>query len=142
MISLKEQLGSRLSSHVSASLAADHARCSTASLERLLDETDEYCRTHYEREDGEEMFKRIRNKRQASVKIGIADGQYSFKPDFDKKFDGMDAEIVAEFGEQSKKVAEDRRGELPLSVQEIVGILPADIDVEKVYREHLEEKYR
>ena len=65
-------------------------------LERLLDETDEYCRTHLKREDGEEMFKKIR----------------------------------------------DRRGELPPSVQEIVGILPADIDVEKVYREHLEEKYR
>jgi hypothetical protein len=111
-------------------------------LERLLDETDEYCRTHLEREDGAEMFKRIRNKRQAPVKIGIADGQYSFKLDFDKKFDGMDAEIAAEFGEQSEKVAEDRRGELPLSVQEIAGILPADFDVEKVYREHLEEKYQ
>ena len=96
MISLKEQLVSRLSSHVPASPAADHARCSAASLERLLDETDEYCRTHLKREDGEEMFKKVR----------------------------------------------DRRGELPPSVQEIVGILPADIDVEKVYREHLEEKYR
>lgn len=96
MISLKEQLVSRLSSHVPASPTADYARCSAASLERLLDETDEYCRTHLKREDGEEMFKKIR----------------------------------------------DRRGELPPSVQEIVGILPADIDVEKVYREHLEEKYR
>ena len=87
------------------------------------------------------MFRRIRNKRQTPVKIGIADGQYLFKLDFDKRVDGMDAEIAAEFGEQSEKVAEDRRGELPPSVQEIVGILLADIDVEKVYREHLEEKY-
>lgn len=142
MISLKGQLVSRLASHVPASPAADYARCSTASLERLLDETDEYCRTHYEREDGEEMFKRIRNKRQAPVKIGIADGQYSLKLDFDKRFDGMDAEIASEFGEQSEKVAEDRCGELPPSVQEIVGILSANIDAEKAYCEHLEEKYQ
>ena len=52
------------------------------------------------------------NTRAASIKIGIADGQYAFKPDFDKMFDGMDAEIAAEFGEQSEKVAEERRGEL------------------------------
>ena len=32
-------------------------------LERLLDETDEYCRIHPEREDGEAMFKRIRDRR-------------------------------------------------------------------------------
>ena len=88
------------------------ARYSTASLERLLDETDEYCRTHLEREDGDEMFKRIRNKRQTPVKIGIADGQYSFKLDFDKRFDGMDAEIAAEFSEQFEEVIKERRGEL------------------------------
>jgi len=34
-------------------------------LECLLDETDEYCRTHSEREDGEAMFKRIRDRRHA-----------------------------------------------------------------------------
>ena len=139
-------LASRLSFHDPASVpvspAVGSARYSTASLERLLDETDEYCRTHLEREDGDEMFKRIRNKRQTPVKIGIADGQYSFKLDFDKRFDGMDAEIAAEFGEQSEKVAEERRGELPPAVQEIVGILPADIDAEKAYCEHLEEKYQ
>ena len=38
-------------------------------LERLLDETDEYCRTHPEREDGEKMFKRIRDRRHALRKI-------------------------------------------------------------------------
>ena len=38
-------------------------------LERLLDETDEYCRTHPEREDGEAMFKRIRDRRHALRKV-------------------------------------------------------------------------
>ena len=38
-------------------------------LERLLDETDEYCRTHPEREDGEKMFKRIRGRRHALRKV-------------------------------------------------------------------------
>ena len=38
-------------------------------LERLLDETDEYCRTHPEREDGEKMFKRIRDRRHALRKV-------------------------------------------------------------------------
>ena len=38
-------------------------------LERLLDETDEYCRTHPEREDGEAMFKRIRTRRHALRKV-------------------------------------------------------------------------
>ena len=37
----------------------------TDPLERLLDETDEYCRTHPEREDGEKMFSRIRSRRHA-----------------------------------------------------------------------------
>ena len=38
-------------------------------LERFLDETDEYCRNHLEREEGEKMFKRIRNRRHALRKI-------------------------------------------------------------------------
>ena len=38
-------------------------------LERLLDETDEYCRTHPEREEGEAMFKRIRDSRHARRKV-------------------------------------------------------------------------
>jgi PHD/YefM family antitoxin component YafN of YafNO toxin-antitoxin module len=38
-------------------------------LERLLDETDEYCRTHPEREDGEKMFARIRSRRHALRKV-------------------------------------------------------------------------
>ena len=49
-------------------------------LERLLDETDEYCRTHPEREDGEKMFKRIRDRRHALRKIpdwGYIARQYS-----------------------------------------------------------------
>ena len=46
------------------------------------------------------------------ILIGVADGQYAFKPDFDKKFDEMDAEIIAEFGEQFEEFAEGRRGEL------------------------------
>lgn len=52
------------------------------------------------------------NTRAASIKIGIADGQYAFKPDFDKMFDGMDAEIAAEFSEQFEEVIKERRGEL------------------------------
>ena len=39
----------------------------TDPLERILDETDEYCRTHPEREDGEKMFERTRNRRDARV---------------------------------------------------------------------------
>ena len=121
MISLKGQLISRLSPHglapVSASSAVGPTRCSIALLERLLDETDEYCRTHLEHKDGEELFRRIRNKRQAPVKIGIADCQYSFKPDFDKKFDEVDTEIVAGFGEQSKGFAPKRNVEVSQSVQ-------------------------
>ena len=38
-------------------------------LERLLDETDAYCRSHPEREDGEAMFKRIRDRRHALRKV-------------------------------------------------------------------------
>ena len=38
-------------------------------LERLLDETDEYCRSHPEREDGEAMFKRIKDRRHALRKV-------------------------------------------------------------------------
>ena len=36
-------------------------------------------------------------KRSSGIKIGIADGKYAFKPDFDKKFDEMDAEIAGMF---------------------------------------------
>ncbi len=36
-------------------------------------------------------------KRSGGIKIGIADGKYAFKPDFDKKFDEMDAEIAGMF---------------------------------------------
>ena len=32
------------------------------------------------------------------IKIGITDGKYVFKPDFDKKFDEMDAEVAEVFG--------------------------------------------
>ena len=32
------------------------------------------------------------------IKIGIADGKYAFKPDFDKKFDEMNAEVAEMFG--------------------------------------------
>ena len=46
------------------------------------------------------------------IQIGIADGQYALKPDFDKKFDDMDIEIVAEFSEQFEEVTEERREEL------------------------------
>ena len=37
----------------------------TDPLERFMDETDEYCRAHSERVDGEEMFTRIRKRRHA-----------------------------------------------------------------------------
>lgn len=37
---------------------------------------------------------------------------YAFKTDFDKKFDGMDAEIAVEFNEQSEVFAEERRVEV------------------------------
>lgn len=43
---------------------ADYERL-TDPIERLLDETDEYCRQHPERLDGEEMFSRIRSRRHA-----------------------------------------------------------------------------
>ena len=33
-------------------------------------------------------------KRSGGIKIGIADGKYSFKSDFDKKFDEMDADVA------------------------------------------------
>ena len=35
--------------------------------------------------------------RTGGIKIGIADGKYAFKSDFDKKFDEMDAEIAEMF---------------------------------------------
>jgi len=35
--------------------------------------------------------------RTGGIKIGIADGKYEFKSDFDKKFDEMDAEIADMF---------------------------------------------
>lgn len=41
----------------------------TDPLERFMDETDEYCRTHPERVDGEEMFTRIRKHRHAIRRI-------------------------------------------------------------------------
>ena len=36
-------------------------------------------------------------KRSGGIKIGIADGKYAFKSDFDRKFDEMDAEIAGMF---------------------------------------------
>ena len=36
-------------------------------------------------------------KRSGGIKIGIADGKYAFKTDFDKKFDEMDTEIAGMF---------------------------------------------
>ena len=35
--------------------------------------------------------------RTGGIKVGIADGKYAFKSDFDKKFDEMDAEISEMF---------------------------------------------
>lgn len=35
---------------------------------------------------------------QGGIKLGIADGRFKFKPDFDKKFDDMDAEVGELFG--------------------------------------------
>ena len=37
-------------------------------------------------------------RRSGGIKIGIADGKYAFKPDFDKKFEEMDAEVAEMFG--------------------------------------------
>ena len=31
------------------------------------------------------------------IKIGLAEGRYEFSPDFDKKFDDMDAEVAELF---------------------------------------------
>ena len=50
--------------------------------------------------------------RATPIKIGVANGQYAFKPDFDKKFHDMDIEIVAEFNEQFEEITEERREEL------------------------------
>ena len=33
-------------------------------------------------------------RRSGGIQIGIADGKYAFKPDFDKKFGEMDAEMA------------------------------------------------
>ena len=33
-------------------------------------------------------------RRSGGIQIGIADGKYAFKPDFDKKFGVMDAEMA------------------------------------------------
>lgn len=41
----------------------------TDSLERFLDETDEYCRKASTRVDGKEMFTRIRNRRHGLCKV-------------------------------------------------------------------------
>ena len=39
------------------------------SLERFLDETDEYCRNNPDRVDGSKMFNRIRNRRYGLRKV-------------------------------------------------------------------------
>ena len=57
------------------------------------------------------------NTRAASIKIGIADGQYAFKPDFDNKFDEMDAEIAEELDEKAEEIAGGRCRDVPPSMQ-------------------------
>ena len=37
-------------------------------------------------------------RQSGGIKIGLADGKYVFKLDFDKKFDEMDAEVAEMFG--------------------------------------------
>ena len=44
------------------------------------------------------------NTHAAPIKIGIADGLYAFKPDFEKRFAEMDAEIAEEFDEKVEEI--------------------------------------
>ena len=55
--------------------------------------------------------------RATPIKIGVANGQYAFKPDFDKKFDEMDAEIAEEFDEKDDEIAGGRHRDVPPSMQ-------------------------
>ena len=50
------------------------------------------------------------------------------------------SELVVRYFNRLKESFSDQ-GELPPSVREVVGIIPPDVDVEKMYREHVAEKY-
>ena len=50
------------------------------------------------------------------------------------------SELVLRYFKQLKKSFSER-DELPESVRDIVGILPADVDAEAAYHGHLAEKY-
>ena len=50
------------------------------------------------------------------------------------------SELVLRYFMQLKE-SFSRREELPESVRDVVGIIPADVDVDKSYHGHLEEKY-
>ena len=52
----------------------------------------EIVKTRSERKTVEKVFLEVEPPE--GIKIGIADGKYSFKSDFDKKFDEMDADVA------------------------------------------------
>ena len=50
------------------------------------------------------------------------------------------SELVLRYFRQLRESFSEHK-ELPDSVKNVVGIIPADVDVEKAYHEHLVEKY-
>ena len=44
------------------------------------------------------------------------------------------------FSQRGREPSEEM-DELPPSVREVAGIIPSDVDVDKVYRDHIMEKY-
>ena len=40
---------------------------------------------------------RVDVDKRTGLRLGLADGKYGLAPDFDKKFDAMDAEIAEQF---------------------------------------------
>ena len=57
------------------------------------------------------------NTHAAPIKIGIADGLYAFKPDFEKRFAEMDAEIAEEFDEKAEEIVGERCCDVPPAMQ-------------------------
>ena len=50
------------------------------------------------------------------------------------------SELVVRYFNRLKESFSGQDG-IPASVRDVVGIIPSDIDVEQMYREHLVEKY-
>ncbi len=50
------------------------------------------------------------------------------------------SELVLRYFNRLRESSEEM-GELPSSVREVAGIIPPDVDVEKMYHDHMMEKY-